>query len=274
MGGKTPRRLILQVTPRCNARCAHCAYGGGPRRHGLMEVGAAAAFLDAFCRLWGAPRYAALTGGEPMLFPERTLTLARLLSARGAAVRLLTNGSWATGMRAARARVEDLRSSGVSGLWVSASAFHQEHVPLARLEMLLEAAAVAGMPCYLAFTFIHPRELGLRGKGEPAVDERVPQDLRSLALLRRLTGRFPFASLGWARLWDLGRARGVFRRLGSALATEVRADLARAAASGEGDLLDLVGLSVNGEVFFRERTLGRARGLNFAAPLAALPVSR
>jgi hypothetical protein len=269
-----PRRLILQVTPRCNAACRHCAYDGGDHRRGGLRVELARALVDAFERRWGRPSHAGLTGGEPMLYPRRVLALAGLLASRGAVLRLLTNASWAEQPAETRRRLEELRAAGVAGLWVSASAFHAEYVPSIRVETLLCACAALGLPCYVNFTYLHPRGDAVRDRGLPEIDETIEADRRTLALHRAIASRHPEAGHGWARIWDLGRARALFDALGPRRAASARADLAAAASLGKGALSDLVGLGVGGEVFVHETVVGRSPGGQFARLLRAIHPAR
>jgi hypothetical protein len=119
------------------------------------------------------------------------------------------------------------------------------------------------MPCYVNFTYLHPRGDALRSRGLPEIDETIESDRRTRTLHLALADTHGSALHGWARIWDLGRAALLFDQLGPVRAARARADLRKAVRLGKGALLDLVGLSVKGEVFFRETVIGASRAGRF-----------
>ena len=80
--------LYLHATFACNLRCAHCYAEAGPGREGAMSV----TDLDRACReaaLIGF-RHAVITGGEPLVHPERDGLLDALANLRRSVKPLLT----------------------------------------------------------------------------------------------------------------------------------------------------------------------------------------
>jgi hypothetical protein len=267
-----PRRVWLQVTERCDGRCRHCGFDAGPAPSTPLCAEAAGRFLDDLTRVWGPPTHAALTGGEPMLEPATTLELARRLSARGLVVRLVSNAGWAREPASARRIVAALARAGVSGLWVGAGSWYDQAFPPARLEHVTEAAAAAGLHTHLNFIYLRPREPGMRGRGVPGIDPRLPEDAETRIAHARWAERCGPAGSGlvthgWARVWERGRARGLLDALEPAVRREVRADLRRAARR---DRFDVVGLHGDGTVFHGEQPLGRTRSGRFAPLLRRL----
>lgn len=88
----TPRlqELWLHITDRCNLSCSHCLFCSGPDQQRelsftqLSEQISAAAGMG--CRLF------ALTGGEPLTYPDFSRLLEQLLAVPGSRIVILTNG--------------------------------------------------------------------------------------------------------------------------------------------------------------------------------------
>ena len=82
------RKALLQVTERCDLRCAHC-FVSATRRGADMRLGDLATALP---RLESARvSTVTLTGGEPFVHPD-LLELVTLLTGTGVAVTICTNG--------------------------------------------------------------------------------------------------------------------------------------------------------------------------------------
>jgi len=205
-----------------------------------------------------------------MLYPGLTRRLIQSMANLGAVVRLLTNASWATSRKTAVREIDKLSAAGLGGFWISAGAFHNEHVPQEYTNHLVSAAEELGTPYYLNFTYIHPLEEAVRSRGIPRIDAAIGDDAHTLTLHKRFADSHPEGTHGWARVWDIGRATELIDALGENRADRVRSDLARAVEKGEGGLLDLVGLGLDQSVFFRETTLGRSPSGRFARLLARI----
>jgi MoaA/NifB/PqqE/SkfB family radical SAM enzyme len=85
-----PTSLFVEVTSRCNLRCAHCYVDAGPGGRDT-DIDRLLAFVRNTVRRFGAPRFVSLTGGEPTLHPRFDELLAGLRDL-GLAVGLSTNG--------------------------------------------------------------------------------------------------------------------------------------------------------------------------------------
>lgn len=254
-----PRRVFVQITDRCEAACGHCGFDCQPDNKGELSSTLLYAFLDSFTRRWGQPSHLALTGGEPMLLPERCLEIAKQVSGRGTLVRLVTSGSWARDEHGANKGLVALRDAGVCGLWLSAGHFIWRNVDEGHTRRVVRAAARACVPSYLNFTYLRPRKLGMRGKGRVPVDDRISADVETAAAHRRWAELLPEGGHGWARIWDEGRAQSVIGGLGSELARLIRMELGKARASGKGGLDDLLGLGLDGSVFCGHQHVGFAQ---------------
>jgi len=126
----TPHQVDLEVTRRCNLRCAHCYVEAGPAAEGELSL---TELIDLLGRLQRAGcLFLTITGGEPLCRPGLVdlLTEARR---RGLAIGLLTNATLVTDRLAqrlgglglsdvqvsvygAQARTHD-RMTGVPGSW-------------------------------------------------------------------------------------------------------------------------------------------------------------
>jgi hypothetical protein len=129
----------LMVTYWCNARCAFCYVYSAPDRGGDMSVASAVELwrgLDRLAAAHGKTMRVHLAGGEP--FGDWPLLLAIVRAARDAALTRLekieTNAFWATDDDLTRARLEQLDAMGMEKLLISADVYHQEFVPLERVQ--------------------------------------------------------------------------------------------------------------------------------------------
>jgi len=115
MHAEPPFVVALNLTRRCNLRCAHCYLDAGTRRRGAPEeLGTAEIdrIIDDIAAL-GGETLLVLTGGEPLLRHD-LCRLARHARAHGLPVVVGTNGTLLD-----EARVAALRTAGVSGLGIS-----------------------------------------------------------------------------------------------------------------------------------------------------------
>lgn len=241
-------RAYAQVTDACDAGCAHCGFACDAKGRGLLSVADLDAFLDDLESQGLRVSHLALTGGEPMLFPDRVFALAERVRARDINLRLITNASWAKSATEAHRQVERLQQAGVSGLWVGAGYFHDAGIPAECTTWAVDAALGAGMACYLNYVYLHPLSAGMRGKGLCDVDGRIEADMRTGEAQAGWAAQADdLLSHGWARLWDRGRASALIDDLGPELAAELRCNLAQ--ASREAPLPPLLGLTWDGRSF-------------------------
>jgi organic radical activating enzyme len=143
-------QLVLIVTARCNASCAHCAPSCGPHRKEhlprelIMRAIEQAAELSA-----GEQLEISITGGEPFLdFPLLTEVI-RFGASRGAYMTCVSNGYWATAPGKAKELLQQLKDAGLRLLAISSSRFHEEFVSRKRVDCALNAARDIGLECVL-----------------------------------------------------------------------------------------------------------------------------
>ena len=110
-----PFLVALNLTRRCNLRCAHCYLDAGTRDGGAgdeLETGEALGLLDRIAAL-SNEIMVVLTGGEPLLRRDVEV-LARRAADRGLMVVLGTNGMLLDGPRVAALRAAGVRAAGIS----------------------------------------------------------------------------------------------------------------------------------------------------------------
>jgi organic radical activating enzyme len=164
--------LDLILTYECTSRCAHCCYRAGPGRDDTMTLAEVESYLAGVAEQ--PIEWILLFGGEPFIRYE-LLRGSVALAARQAAVLVFTNGSWATDPGTARQLLGQLQEAGLNQILFSVDAFHQEHVPLERIAVGIQAARALGYGTI---------EIDNRCLGEPDADNAFNR--RTQELMRRL----------------------------------------------------------------------------------------
>lgn len=143
--------LVLVLTARCNAACAHCSTGCGPEHTEHLGREQLFSLMAQAAEGAHAPMRFALTGGEPFLDYELLLDLAREARRLGGDVTCVTNAYWATSAERAHALLAGAQAAGLNILAVSTSRFHQRFVRRERVERALGAARALGMDVTLKY---------------------------------------------------------------------------------------------------------------------------
>ena len=118
-----PFLVALNLTRRCNLRCAHCYLDAGARRDGdgaELSTAEVREVLDGIAAL-SAETMVVMTGGEPLLRPDLD-ALARHAADLGLMVVVGTNGTQLN-----EARVARLREAGVRGVGISLDSLDPAH---------------------------------------------------------------------------------------------------------------------------------------------------
>lgn len=110
-----PFLVALNLTRRCNLRCAHCYLDAGARDVGAPGELATAEVLDLLDRivLLSDETMIVLTGGEPLLRPDLE-TIARYATDLELMVVIGTNGTLLDGRRVAALQAAGVRAVGIS----------------------------------------------------------------------------------------------------------------------------------------------------------------
>jgi radical SAM protein with 4Fe4S-binding SPASM domain len=112
---ETPFLVALNLTHRCNLKCAHCYLDAGTRRRGgadELDTEEVTALIDQIAAL-SDETMVVLTGGEPLLRPD-ILALARHASGHGLMVVIGTNGTLLDDARVAALKQAGVRAAGIS----------------------------------------------------------------------------------------------------------------------------------------------------------------
>lgn len=114
-GAETPFLVALNLTRRCNLKCAHCYLDAGVLKDGgrdELSTEEALSLIDQIAAL-SNETMVVLTGGEPLLRPD-ILDLARRASAHDLMVVIGTNGMLLGSERVAALMAAGVRAAGIS----------------------------------------------------------------------------------------------------------------------------------------------------------------
>lgn len=138
----------LMLTYWCNAKCAFCYVYSGPDRGGCMSVADALTYwrgLREVAAAGGKSMRVHLSGGEPFGDWPHLLAVAQAAHAEGLTTdggfeKVETNAYWARDDGETRERLSALRACGMEMLVISADVYHQEFVPMERVERCVRVA--------------------------------------------------------------------------------------------------------------------------------------
>jgi len=134
-------RLEFFVTAQCTGRCKHCSAATGNQYDAgsypdLGPVLSATDYLLSHFAITSIMTF----GGEPLLFPDTVAAIHNLGRIHGVAAReLITNGFFTTDNSRLRSVVTTLIGSGVTRIFLSVDAFHQEHIAQERIRAFIDA---------------------------------------------------------------------------------------------------------------------------------------
>jgi hypothetical protein len=129
----------------CASSCRHCLYNCSPHwEKNYISPQAAEENLRTIRRLGCASVH--IGGGEPLLRPKALADVLQIAKKVGVAVEYVeTNSSWFKDPDSAMAVLLKLRKQGLQTLLVSISPFHNEYIPLSRIQGVIETARQAGI---------------------------------------------------------------------------------------------------------------------------------
>jgi hypothetical protein len=132
------------ITYGCSAECDHCFIWGSPRRTAAMTPGQVDGFLQQILALETVTGVCA-EGGESFTQYDLLLHFLRRATSLGLNASALTNASWVTSSEVAENRLAQLMDAGLTNLGISTDCWHQQVVPVERVDLLLAACAAAGI---------------------------------------------------------------------------------------------------------------------------------
>ena len=123
------RRLEFTLTRKCNSQCIHCQADASLRK-GVMRVKDAYNYLAEATAVSDLESFM-IFGGEPMLYPKRTIAIFNKASQfRIPKIEMITNGVWGKNKPTAEKIARKLKAAGVNDLNISVDAFHLQFIPL------------------------------------------------------------------------------------------------------------------------------------------------
>jgi len=124
------KRLEFTLTRKCNSQCIHCQADASPLRKGVMQVQDACNYLAEATAVSNLESFM-IFGGEPMLYPKRTIAIFNKARQFGIPkIEMITNGVWGKNKATAEELARKLKAAGLNRVNVSVDAFHIQHIPL------------------------------------------------------------------------------------------------------------------------------------------------
>ena len=133
----------------CSAACRHCLYKSSPRRDKTYMGEELLRSLLAKGKSLGCSSYH-IGGGEPLLNREGLFLVLEIMAEEGVSVDYLeTNASWFRDDESARILIGGLADRGCGTVMVSVCPFHNEFIPLKKMEGAMKACQEGGMGLFI-----------------------------------------------------------------------------------------------------------------------------
>lgn len=134
----------LLFTYRCTIACKHCLFNCSPNQPDVctnLEDG-----VNFLRQLRATDRVIHIAGGEPMMYYRQMLKVCKIANEYGCAPHFFeTNASWCVNDDITYRRYEELKDSGILGVYISADPYHQAFVtPIRRLRAYTIAVEIFG----------------------------------------------------------------------------------------------------------------------------------
>lgn len=130
------KSIVLNLTQKCNAKCAHCCFGCLPNSDNYLtdfEIEKIVQYAENHEDV----KVVSLTGGEALLRKAKVLEITKRLSSVGKEVTLISNGFWATNDRTTRRILTELTEAGLKYLTISFDDYHAKYIPVENIRRLL-----------------------------------------------------------------------------------------------------------------------------------------
>lgn len=126
----------ILLTYWCNAACADCYENSSPRKNSILPVEDAREYLRELRQLGcTGPRFH-FAGGEPFYNYQHLIDCFKVAEEESMLPlgKLETNAFWCTTDELVRERLDEIKRFGIVELLVSSDVFHQEFVPIQRVQ--------------------------------------------------------------------------------------------------------------------------------------------
>lgn len=129
----------------CSSECQHCLYACSPKRkNDYISENDAFNYLSLIRAMGGNAVH--IGGGEPFINPDKLLGVLKAASRAGIKIEYIeTNSSWFKDSEGAEKLLANLRNAGLRSLLVSISPFHNEFVPLSKVNGVMQACGKTGI---------------------------------------------------------------------------------------------------------------------------------
>lgn len=143
--------LVMEITNRCNSRCAICYQSAGSSAKTVrLDLEKAVKAIEESAILECVGNRFHMAGGEAFLFPEDCFRLFRAASENGFLyITTTTNGFWAENIQNARTICKRMRETGVTSIELSWDVWHGEFIPAQAVENCLLACGEYEIPVNL-----------------------------------------------------------------------------------------------------------------------------
>lgn len=191
-------RLAINFTLTCNLACAHCIVESSPQRtERLTPDEVRAALLTG---KQSGKKHVTFSGGEVFLFHKDMCEVIAFARDHGYVVDVESNGFWARNEKTARTKLAPFVEAGISGLALSADAYHVKYFPVERAILAVRAGREYGLLTEINFCPSSERDTdaqiiaALDEAGEPFIHNELLDRGRGKDLLQLEQGR-PVAEL-------------------------------------------------------------------------------
>jgi MoaA/NifB/PqqE/SkfB family radical SAM enzyme len=164
--------LVLHLLGKCNLKCLHCYMEGAPTRHERLSIDDVIHAVEdcAALRITSL----AITGGEPLLYPDLRRVLAAAAGVPGLTTTLCTNATLLTDHYIEPIATLGIRLNvSVDGTPVYHDAFRQESGAFAKTEEGIKAAVSARVPVTVIMTVTHGNLTSIAAMAEWALEKGV-----------------------------------------------------------------------------------------------------
>lgn len=122
--------LVLIPSEHCNLQCRHCAPECGPHSKAAWDVPLLKQCISDASKLDNLEKIIHFAGGEPFLYFDSMLELAKHATQCGFSISVVTNGFWSRNVAKGKQWISSLKEAGLYRAELSTDQFHQEHLPI------------------------------------------------------------------------------------------------------------------------------------------------
>lgn len=151
---KNLERIEFVVTNGCSGHCKHCSQGDHNDRIEHIDGEVAANVIEDVCNNYNITSLMTF-GGEPLLYPEVTAKIQETAKKCNIKNReIITNGYFSKDAKKIKEVAKMIANSGITLLLLSVDAFHQETIPIDKVELFANLLLEHGVnieihPAYL-----------------------------------------------------------------------------------------------------------------------------